>query len=307
MSYEDIQQYVQDTQIEGSQVICTFLTPSGETVESSARIRKSDSIKGTLQRKTTRMVGNKAKREASRMVRGILGGGMMGRLGSSTVRSLMKDTGSQFQYTEEEKQEAILAAFEKVADLFEEPPTAEKKVEAGSQSTTETTLFPRTRKLLKSAPVKNPFEREVLARLLVQVANADGHIDEDEADYLQGVIGEEFGTVEELLQKEPVSAVEAGELGRRSKKTIYQLCWLTALTDGELRPAEEEVLTQLAEKLELRDRIHEKVAMEARMDVLQSRISLDISREDLFEEADYLGMDHESAEKCLIDLKKQKS
>lgn len=302
-SYEDIQAFLEHAEIDGSRIICEFRTPDGEIVEASARIRKSRSVKSEVQRKVTRVVTNRAKRQASRLVRDILGGGMAGRIGSSVVRSSMSGQTKQFQFTEEDKQEAIVKAFKQVADQFDLE-DGRKSGRRGRREK-ESTTFPRTKEHLKKNKVRSAYDKEVLARMLVQIAQADGDLSDDELDLLDSFVGDRFGSVEDLLEKDPLSKVECEEVEDAVKGSLFLLAWIMALADGEVASAERELLHEFGALLALPNDRQVEFIQTAKMDVLESLIDPDISRDDLFAQADRLGLEHEQAERCLVQLKKR--
>ena len=91
---------------------------------------------------------------------------------------------------------------------------------------------------LSGAPLKSHFEREVLARicLLVELANVDGQIKPEEKAFLGEVVGDGFGSIDDLLGMDPVSQVECEELPAKSKETIYMLAWVMSLVDFDIAP-----------------------------------------------------------------------
>ena len=104
-SYDLIEPLLAYSETEGNQVHCEFQVPgSHEIIQSSARMKRSKSVQGQVQRQITRMGSNMVRREASRLVRQALGGGMLGRIGSSTIRTASRPMQQSLQYTAEDKQ-----------------------------------------------------------------------------------------------------------------------------------------------------------------------------------------------------------
>ena len=86
ITYELIQPLIISEEVNGSKMTCQFEVPgTGEVIEASASIKRDKGLKSQIQKRVTRTVTSKARVSASRMVRGILGGGMLGRIGSQVM------------------------------------------------------------------------------------------------------------------------------------------------------------------------------------------------------------------------------
>ena len=309
-SYDLIEPLLVETELDGSEIICAFEIPgTGEIVESSARIRRTSSVQNDITRQVTRMGTSILAREASRLVRRSLGGGILGRLGSSTVRSASRPIREKMQHTGEDKEEAIVEAFKKVAHRFYFD-------EAQGQWTQAPAAAPRTvdkpapeqksavEEQIEKSPLSTRFDREVLARILVELAAADGEIESAEQDFLESVVGAEFGSINQLMAMEPVSPVECEELSAGVRETIYLLAWVMTLVDMDASSSERNILLEYAGMFGFSNQKMEELIRKARLYLLESSISADTSREELFDLADRLSIDRGDAERALIRLKK---
>ncbi len=324
-SYESIEPLLVSSEIEGTTVYCTFQIPgSNQTVQSEARVKRSRSVQSQLQRKVTRQGTNMLRRQASRLIRTAIGGGMMGRMGSTTVRTLMSQDNLGVKFTGEEKREAVLEAFRKVADQFHfdqhtnswssAPAASSVSTPSGKvsikrrgrrqQEEQEAALSPVEEQIQKS-PLQSHFEKEILARMLIEIAHADASMSAEEREFLQSMIGSDLGTIDELAAKDPISQIECSELSPGAKETIYMLTWVMSLVDFDMDPSEREVLLEYADMFGFSDQQTQEITLKAKQYMLESAIDVDTSREELFELADKIGLDHTSAERCLIELKKR--
>lgn len=312
-SYDLIEPLLVESELDGSELLCAFEIPgSGEIVESSARVKRSNSLQSDLTRQITRMGSNMLRREASRLVRRTLGGGMLGRLGSSTVRSASRPMQDKLQYSGEDKEEAVVEAFKKVAHRFyfdetqgawtQAPIAAARTVEKAAPAPTPVSAVEEQ---IEKSPLSTRFDREVLARILVELAAADGEIEDAEQEFLQSVVGAEFGSINELMAMEPVSPVECEELNPGVRETIYLLAWVMSLVDLEVNQAERGILMEYAGMFGFSGQKSEEIIRKARLYLLESSIAADTSREELFSLADSLGVDRNDAERALIQLKKR--
>lgn len=334
-SYNLIEPLLVNSQIEGSRIYCTFRTPNGDIIESFGKLSRPKSVEGKIRKQLTRTATRSARRIATRSVRSVLGGGMFGRMGSQIVRSMVStdsigDGGSS--YGSAEKQAGIMAAFEKVADRFQlnentgewqeatsmltsSTPAKRKKIKIGhrgakkepkysysSDASTAGSLFENQ---LSKAPVENSFDKEITARILVELANADGKVSREEKNFLGEIIPAELGTINDLLERDPVSQIECEEVSEPVKETIFMLAWTVALSDFSIEPEEVEILSEYAEMLGLRSDKQEDLIRAAKYNMLENVIDTSTVRAELFDLAKKLELSNDEAERCLIDLKKR--
>jgi hypothetical protein len=330
-SYPDVEQYLVDYQIDGKQINCEFRTPNGEVYESSATINASKSVGNKIQQEVAKVAKRNARRQTNKLIRGVLGG-TAGRITSRVARGAMSNIGSskEYSFSTSDKEEAIVKAFDRVSKHFESgrservrrerperrerPPRGERRERGrdrdsgrdrrgrdgrGSQSDSE------YENIINDNPVENGFEQEILARLLVELASADNKITADEREFLAGAVPPRFGTIEDLQGKGSISKIEAEELGKGVKETIYLLGWAMALADYDVDPAETRKLLTYGELFGIPDHRKEELAMLAKSYCLEQAITADTTREDLFNLSDGMDMTRDAAERCMINFKKK--
>ena len=314
ITYELIEPLIIRTDIKGSRMLCEFQVPeSDDTVESSASIRRENTVKSQASRIIKRNLTNQLRRSASRALRSALGGGMLGRTGTTIFNSVTREQARDFMqsFTDEEKQAAILEAFSKVSEYFhfdEQEYMWVKPIGGGmgDHSRKKKPEFLSEFELqLKNHPVSDPFEQEVLARLLVEVAAADGSISEDEKEFLQRMIPANFGTIDEIMVMDPLSDVECEEVSLKVRETIYMLAWVISLLDMELDVRERDLLMQYGDIFGFDTNTKMKVIMAAKHYALENVITPSVSREELFANADKIQLSQREAEKCLINMKRR--
>jgi uncharacterized tellurite resistance protein B-like protein len=334
-TYNLIEPLLVNSQIEGSRIYCSFRTPSGEIIESFGKLSRPKSMEGKIRKQLTRTATRSARRIATRSVRSVLGGGMFGRMGSQIVRSMVSTdniSDGGVSYGSAEKQAGILAAFEKVADRFNldensgqwqeaapmpgnSTPSRRKKIKIGhrgakkepkysysSDAAIAGSLFENQ---LKKAPIENNFDKEITARILTELANADGKISREEKSFLAEIIPPEIGTINELLERDPVSQIECEEVSEPVKETIFMLAWTVALSDFSIDPEEVEILSEYAEMLGLTEDRQEGLIRAAKYNMLENVIDRSTARAELFDLSTKLELSNDDAERCLIDLKKR--
>ena len=312
LTYEMIKPFIVHSEVEGNKIIVEFETPSGEIVSSSASIKRSKSIQGQVTRQVGRVAQRQARRVASRLVRGALGGGMMGRLGSRAVRTGTRESMKNMttMHSQKDKEEAMVTAFRRVKGHFAEEGESKTSSKSGKPakikvSKREMESMSPFEGQLKKFPVQTRYDREILARMLVELALSDGAMTEDEQSFLDEIIGDDFGSIDTLSNMDPLSRVECQEVSKDIKPTIYMLAWVVSLVDFELSSVEEQMLLEFADKLSLPDKQYNAMIKAARYYVLEEAIDIDTSKTELFQIADSIQMDREEAERCLIGMKKR--
>lgn len=326
ITYELITPLIIYADEEGSKMICEFEVPGTEQiVESNASIRRIKSVQSQVSRVAKRTVTNQLRRVASRTLRQVLGGGMLGRTGTAVFNSAARTSGVGRGFTKEEKQAAIVDAFMKVKDNFkfnESTGNWEKgggggiSIKSGGKisvapkkkiSIQKKEEQPGFESQLAKQPVTDKFDLEVLSRMLVAVAKADGEIGDEERDFLQSFLNESLGSIEDISNMGELSAVECEEVSNKGKKTILMLCWTISLVDFELNPAEEALLNEYAEKMRLNGRDKEEAIKMAKSYILEQVIDEDIQKHVLHDYAAQIGLTHEDADRCHIAWKRRNS
>jgi tellurite resistance protein len=287
-------------------MVCEFRTPSGEIISSTASIRREKDISSQISRNMTRVAASQTRMAVTRTLSSALGGGIFGRAASMVVRTASTPQAMGLNYSESEKKAAVVEAFEKVSDHFSlDDRTGSWKAPAisPSKSAEQLSLFDRQ---LSANPVTNKYDKEILARMLVEIANIDGNISEEERSFMESFIAPELGTVNSLLRCDKLSEVECEEVSAGVKKTIYMLAWINAMIDYEIDPEEKSMLMEFAEMLGLSDTDTREMIKASKYYILENAFGEDLNRTELFELADCLQLPHDEAERCLIQYKKRR-
>lgn len=314
-SYDQIKDLVVSADVEGRQMHVVFGLPgSNETHEASVSIRQGRDVSSQVGRSVKRQAVNEVRRTFSRMLRGVFGGGFVGRTARQAFNTASREQAQQIMYkpSEKEKEQAIEDAFRRVSRNFEYNAAAGTWGAPGSGGATdgggaaaakhEPTPFEAH---LAKHPVDSKFERDILARLLVHIAMADGSLADEEKEFFSSSIPEEIGTIESLAGKDPVSGVEAGELSGGVKETIYMLAWTISSIDMDTSPQETALLHEYREKFGLSESKGSELEKLAKFNVLDGYMTEDISREELFELGSKIGLSNDDAERAKIQWMKR--
>jgi tellurite resistance protein len=306
VTYEQIESLIISRSLEGSRMVCEFRTPSGEIVSATASIKRERDVSSQISRNMQRVAATQTRMAVTRTLSSALGGGIFGRAASMVVRTASTPQALGINYSESEKKAAVVEAFEKVSAHFSmDDSSGSWKAPAisPSKSADQLSMFERQ---LSAYPVTNKYDKEILSRMLVEVANVDGNISEEERSFMESFIPAEIGTINSLLRWDKLSEVECEEVSAPVKKTIYMLAWINAMVDYEIDPDEKAMLMEFAEMLGLSDSDTREMIKASKYYILENAFGEDLNRSELFELADCLQLAHDEAERCLIQYKKRK-
>lgn len=329
ITYESIEALIQEVSVEGSQVHCEFYAGPGQTLSATSMVRRDKSKVSQVGRTVKRQLINRARSQASRSIFRMLGGGVFGRTGAVVVRAAMTNNAlTQNEPTESEIQHAVVDAFSRVASnyhydqdkdewffgednmvrsentgdkgekqVFRPPPVRVATPEPPTQQ--ETSRI--------EGPVLNRFEKEVFARLLVEVADADGQLDNDESSLLEGLLPEELGSVDKIRNMDPISSTEARALSAETRETIILHAF--SLSYSDLQPHENEVgvIQEYAMLMGLSPAKIKELSKLAKIKMLELSLNEDIQRSELLSMARQLNIPEAEAEMVLINYKSKLS
>ncbi|MCP4444464.1 MAG: TerB family tellurite resistance protein [Myxococcales bacterium] len=237
---------------DGATMRVTFRCPvTGTTVEAYATMQASDGVGSRAKAGVKRGLMWSLRGAVASAARQAVGGGMAGSMASGAAYGATSNVGSSTSFSEEQKKAAMVEAFESVRGQFAWDAANNRfiSVQAASEVMTE---FARQ---LEAAPVTTPYDRTVLARMLTEIACADGELGAEERTFLASFITADIGSIDQLSQQAMQNRLGAADLSEcaqgPSRETMLMLGWALAFTDQELAFAEEQRLGELATGLSL--------------------------------------------------------
>ncbi len=244
ITYEKIESLIAAQEQERSTMKVSFRCPvTDKIVSASGSIQKGTGLVDKARQSTQKSVLWSLRSAVSRAVRGALGHGVAGRVGSEVAGQLMTNANDATNFSADEKREAIVRAFEGVASQFVWNGTKGSYVHA-SAGGEDASPFGQQ---LASAPVEARYDRGILARMLVEVASADGNLGADEREFIGSFLSDEMGSVDDLAGRDRLSTVELEETAAgASRETMLMLGWALAHTDEDVADAEVARLGELA-------------------------------------------------------------
>jgi uncharacterized membrane protein YebE (DUF533 family) len=267
-------------------------------------------VESQVIRVAKRSATNQARRIASQLLRKALGGGIFGQMSSTILNTATTASKIGQGYTDEETHAAALEAFKKVQHYFFYDATAKKWIPASkadiSTNAQKSANLSELDKKIAANPITSRFDKEILARLLVEVANADGNISADEKTFLQNFVSPSLGTVEKILSADPLTPMECEEVSSAGvKESIYILAWVVSLIDLDIDTSELSLLEDFADIFAFSPALKNDLIYKAKAHVLELNIHLDSTREDVLSVAKLLQMPENDALRTHIQLKKR--
>ncbi len=307
ITYDLIEPLIVSEEVDGRQVHCQFALPgSVEVFESSAGMKRERSLGSSVKRNLTRNLSNEARRTASRLLRSVFGGGFLGRTAAQTVNTASRESTRSLQnsFSKSQRQAAVVEAFKKVSSNFLYDNGWRKPSAAVVDKAPPVAVSAFTQQLLNN-PVRSGFECDVLARMLAKIAYVDGEVASEELEFFKDSIPSSLGTLAELNAKDDISSIEANELDRGVRETIYMLAWSISAIDMEVDDSEVELLYHYRDTFGIPTDRATDLEILAKINVLEGYLSEDIPREELFSIAFKIGISKEDAERAKIHWMKR--
>lgn len=299
-TYQSIEELLVDSRVEGQTMICRFRVPgTDEIIESKSTIKRSNSVKSKVASTVKNSLVREVRRSVFGIIRNTLGYSTVGRITSSVASSVLSQSGTGAAgFSSEDKQAAIVEAFQAVANYFSFDPSDKQWKAAGE--------VPELEKQLARHPLQNKFEEDLAARMIIQLAAADGVFEEAERSFISEQLGwSEMRIDEAFLMDNPVLAVECEEVSETSRPTLFLLTYMAALTDNRLDEKEQELLGRYARMLDLSEEEVQRLSSMAKSHILQSLLSLRASQEELAELAAQFQMEPIEVQRAFVRMKKR--
>lgn len=249
--YETIQPLIVHSEQQGSTMRVVFRCPvSEQEIEASAGLRQGNAAGSRLAGSFKRSMMWSVRNAIASAVRSAFGHGIVGNTLAHGSREAMQAGESKVRYSDGDKREAIERAFEAVSDRFVWDAQNGRYIaaQAGGDAITD---FMRQ---LGAAPPGTRYDRVVAARMLTEIAAADGQLGDDERAFVAGFITPDIGTLDELASAPRLSAAELAETSAGPvRDTLLMLAWAVAWSDDELAPEEATRLREFATALAVPD------------------------------------------------------
>lgn len=303
ITYNLIKPLIVDVEVQGSRVFVEFQQPdTGNFVTAQASIRQSHSVGSAIERSVKRTAVQQARTSITRMVGSLFGGGFLGR----TARAATSTAASEYARnqsqqanapTEKEIEEAVVAAFKTVKNQFHFDGGKGEWGKVTAAVAREKTPFETQ---IDRHPIVDRHDRKVFTRILADLASADGIIQDEEVEFFQQLVPADAGSIHDIIASEAVSKVDCEMVKEGVRETIYMFSWAIVMADYEIHPLEVEMMTKYCDMLAISAARKTELEQIAKIHMLEQALNPDITREDLFELADSVQLNHDDAERAKI-------
>lgn len=297
ITYESIKPYILEAKVEGSKVTCLFKVES-ETFEAYSNVKTNTKDGATRVKKmVTNTAIGRARSMVLRVLRKAVGGGFAGTAVSMAGNEMLRQGTDGLKVTKGEKEAAIVKAFEKIS--------LELAYEGGKWRLA--TEFSEFEKLIKRSPLTKAYDRKILARMLVEMARADGTIEAEEKAFFDDFLNQETGSLRDLMRAPAISMVECEEVTSEARENVFMIVAAVALTDNEFADEEQLKLDEYSQMFEFSERKHEELLRYAQDYTIETYIKAkgNMSRDEIYAFADKIQMDRGEAERTQIRLEKR--
>ncbi len=297
ITYEHIKPYILEEKVQGSKVFAKFQVDD-QIFESTGAI-KTDTSDG--KQRVTRMVKNTAigrlRSTVLQVLRRAVGGGFAGTAISMAGNEVVRQGTDGIKHSRKDREKAVVAAFEKI--------TTDITYEGGRWRLA--TEFSEFEKLIRRQPLTKAYDKKILARMLVEMARADGTIEKEEKAFFDDFLNEETGQLRDLMRAPAISMVECEEVNKEARENVFMIVAAVALTDNEFSEEEKQKLDEYSQMFDFRVEKHEELLRYAQDYTIEAYIRANgkMSRDEIYAFADKIGMERSEAERTQIRLEKR--
>ena len=174
------------------------------------------------------------------------------------------------QYSEADRRDAVVRAFIRVRKKFVWDIACERFI---SRAAADEVLTAFNRQI-EAAPVIVPNDQELVARMLTEVACADGDYGDAERRFIEGFVDQ--GDADDLVRRASETPLGPEELAGASagpvRETMLLLAWALAYSDERLVEGEELKLAEFAERLNIEDSEVDKLKLYAQVHLIDNSL-----------------------------------
>lgn len=158
---------------------------------------------------------------------------------------------------------------------------------------------------LNAFPVNGDADRRVCARLLTEIACADGTVAEDERAFLLSFVTPELGELDALAKLPPMTPEELAAASSGARDSLLMLAWSIALTDEWIAPEEHGRLDAIAAGLGIQPQRAAQLQRFAQLYVIDEALAEGAEQTDLPALADRIGLPLDDAERAAARWRKR--
>ena len=250
-SFDAINPLIANLQEQGRTVHVTFQCPITQKQVSARHYASKDtSMSSRMQDTVSRSAMYSIQNAIGRAIRDIFGYNMFGRIASDLARQTVNHTSNNVRnsLSQKEKEQAILQAFQSVSKQFA---WDNKNMRWIAANAIQDVLsgFDLQR---QQHPVSHPYDLQILARMLVEVAMADGILAPEEKEWLTSLLDPRLGTIDSIARNPKLTAAELSQTSVGGvRETMLMVAWTLALCDEDFAEEERALLMEFVTGLQL--------------------------------------------------------
>lgn len=221
LTYKSIKPYLSEETQQGDRLYCTFLIEE-TTFESDVVIERV-----TEEKNLRSMVKNPSK------MRSIL-------LRALTKRSSKKEAVGEetISFSKGDLEAAAVRAFEQITNEIVYIETTDKWHLA--------TQFSAFEVYIRQNPLTERYDKKIMSRMLVEMARADGRIEEKERLFFEHFLNQETGRLSDLMRAPFLTALDCEKVTKKGRPTVFVIVAAVALTDNIFAETEKAKLDHFA-------------------------------------------------------------
>jgi uncharacterized tellurite resistance protein B-like protein len=305
ITYNLIKPLIVHEEVQGSRVFVEFQQPdTGNFITAQGPIRRSSGGVGSaIGRSVKRTAMQQARSSLTRMVGSLFGSGFLGRTARAATSTAASEYSRSQSHSDNEPskgdiEDAVVVAFKSVKAQFNwNAARGEWGKPEGPAVKRENTPFEAQ---IERSPIVDRHDKKVFARILADLASADGVIQDEEVEFFQALVPTDAGSIHDIIASDAVSRVDCEMVKDGVRDTIYMFSWAIVMADYEIHPKEVEMITKYADLLGITGGRKTELEKFAKVHMLEQALSPDTTKEELFELADSLEMSHDDAERAKI-------
>ncbi|MGB1204935.1 MAG: hypothetical protein ACPG5B_04765 [Chitinophagales bacterium] len=298
--YKDIKHLIVSQKEENGTMFCEFQDPSSQQIiRSEAKMKYKSSKRREVEHIAHSSAFYAMRIELMNALTKTIGTGYFGHAVRRMVYAMLPDSPSASPkgkaYNDHERKVAVVAAFKKVKNQFNQDRrqgTWEMKRE---ESTFDT--------VIKQAPITKVYDQEILMRMLIELARLDG-ISAEEHLFLQSFTSDMI-SFNELLNKPNISHIEFEETTPAVRETMYLLAWVIALIDKKLTYSEKNKLTDYASMLNISYQRTQDLIKYAKHHIIGVAMKNELGKGAILQIAQDIELSNEEAERAMVQYRKR--
>lgn len=284
ITYKSIQPYTIAEVQQGETMYCRFLVEERE-FEAEAEIEQADESKGLG------VIVKNPNKMRSMLLR-VLNRGVRKK------KNEEEEEQPQVYFSKRELEAAVVRAFESILDEIIYIETTGKWRLA--------THFSDFEVFIRQNPLTESYDKKIMSRMLVEMARADGRIEEEERLFFSHFLNNEMTRLSDLITAPYLSKSDCEKVTEDGRLTIFVVVAAVALTDKQLEVEEQEKLNRFAEIFGLTKQKQQELFQIAQDYTLETALKIQtkaLNKEELHAFADKIGMDRAHAEQVQAKFK----